>query len=58
MFSAESDRDGLSDAIKAQIRKLEEEMKGVPSEAELTQRELLQTNAEILALTKRPSRLE
>ena len=26
MFSAESDRDGLSDAIKAQIRKLEEEM--------------------------------
>ena len=51
MFSAESDRDGLSDAIKAQIRKLEEEMKGVPSEAELTaRRELLQTNAEILAL--------
>ena len=58
MFSAESDRDGLSEAIKAQIRKLEEEMKGVPSEAELTARRSCCKQTQILALTKRPSRLE
>ena len=50
-FDAESDRDGLSDAIKAQIRKLEEEMKGVPSAAELEARsQLLKTNVEIAQL--------
>ena len=50
-FASESDRDGLSDSIKAQIRSLEEETKGVPTPAELAARaELLKTNAEISTL--------
>lgn len=50
-FSSESDRDALSDAIKMQIKKLEEEARGAPTAAELAARkELLKKNVEIAQL--------
>lgn len=50
-FGREGDRDALSDAIKAQIRKLEEHARGTPTAAELAARkELLRTNSEIALL--------
>lgn len=50
-FGSEGDRDALSDAIKVQIRKLEEHARGAPTAAELAARkELLKTNSEIAQL--------
>lgn len=50
-FASESERDSLSDHIKTQIKSIEENRRGMPSNAEVTAREeLLKTNADLATL--------